>query len=183
MPDMPQTVAKGSILKRLDGVLSNQTSRAPILAQLQAGSPLLTIMSTANIVVTNDERTHVATDWFGSAWWPDAQAGVGAIEQLLRAGFIDAINKANELGVPIDTYWICHPGHGHSADHALQTPEEEQHVEVTVLWSAQQVTVIIHTPEPKAPSIPNAPRTIAEPIRVWFWANNQVEHDDPMHRP
>lgn len=183
MPDMPQTVAKGSILKRLDGVLRDEAARARILSELQAGTPLLTIVTAEKVVLTDDERTHLANDWFGSAWWPDAQAGVGAIEKILRAGFIDAINMANQLGVVIDTYWICHPGHGDGPGHLIQTPDSDQHVEVTVLWSDRQVTVFMHTPEPKQPSIPDAPRTIDEPIRVWFWKNGKVEQDRPKHRP
>ncbi|HET8943644.1 MAG TPA: hypothetical protein VFO59_02585 [Dehalococcoidia bacterium] len=182
MPDMPQTAAKGSILKNLDQVLGNQAARAHTLARLQAGDPLLDIMSDGqDMTIGPDERRHLDEDWFGDHWWPGAQAGVHAIEQILRAGFIGAINKADELGVPIDTYWICHPG-PHHPQAPVQEPTD-QHVEVTVLWSDQQVTVIIHTPEPGVPIIGPAPLTIDEPIRVWFWKDGEVKTEQPKHRP
>ena len=183
MPDMPQTAAKGSILERVDKALNNPGFRGEILNALQAGTPLTGIMSPQEpIGLSGPEQTHLDTDWFGERWWPGAQAGAHAVEQILRAGFIDAINKANELGVPIDTYWICHPGHGQS--HADVQLPADQHVEVTVLWSAQQVTVIIHTPDPGIPpNIDPAEPTIDEPIMVWFWKDGQVRHVQPKHRP
>lgn len=181
MPDMPQTAAKGSILKRLDTALKDQAARARILTKLQSGTSLLETMSQEGVAINDDDRNHLANDWFGDHWWPGAQAGVGAIEQILRAGFIGAINKADELGVPIDTYWICHPG-DHDPHAPVQQPTD-QHVEVTVLWSNQQVTVIIHTPEPGVPIIGPAPLTIDEPIKVWFWKDGRVDHQQPKHRP
>lgn len=175
MPDMPQSVSKGPILTRFD-----QFSRSPAnlialkenLAVAGEGSNLVAILNSHNLL-TADEANHLERDWFdrdGDGWWPTRQP----IQPIIAKGFIEAIDKALEPtmtgqeALPLDCYWVCGTGHNepsHLADHAQQPQGMDGAIEVTVLWSSRQVTVLIQTPSPGVSHFP-AGDMIPEPIRV-----------------
>ena len=102
------------------------------------------------LLTTPAEVSHLRDEWF-FAWWPLAQP----VEPIVREGVITAIEVAfrepdassdRPTPLPIDSYWVCHPGH--SPDEASGDMEAGRGaVEVSVSWSAQQVTMLIHTPD------------------------------------
>jgi hypothetical protein len=95
------------------------------------------------------EVSHIRDEWFRT-WWPQAQP----IEPIVRQGLITAVRKA--LGrsgdppagnhLPLDVYWICHPGHGQPGHSGASHEHGAGSFEVSVAVSGQQVTVMLHSP-------------------------------------
>ncbi len=171
MTQMPGTMSKGTIFENLDRLLSDPAKHDAILAALDGPTPLAELGVKFG-VLTQDEKVHVEQHWFGEhGWWPKAQAGVGAVEQILRAGLKMAVQEARAHQLPVDTYWICHPGkHGVALPAKLQGTED-QHVEATCCWSDKQVTIIFHTPEPLGEPVHKVP----EHIKQIAWEDGKLQ--------
>ncbi len=151
MPSQPEVIAKGSILRRLEAAFNNRPNRPPILAALQAGTPLLTITSTAphDLGLTAGERTHLQQDWLTNPNWL-AQPADGVVRQALVTALLRAMNPATGAPPPgppghqldIDFYWMCWG----------TAPPGGKPLEVSISWNPRQVTVIFVTPEaPRRP--------------------------------
>lgn len=166
MSQMPGTISKGTIFEQLDRVLSDASRHEELLAALDGPTPLSRLGVDFG-VLTEDEAAHVQTDWFGSVWWPKVEGGGWAVEQIVRAGVKMAVEEAKRTGLPVDSYWICHPGPHEVLPSGVPVPapktgeeEEKEHVEATCFWSGKQITLVFHTPEP-----PPLPHTSREPIK------------------
>ena len=172
---MPEIISKGAILTRWDNFSKNQNNLVTALGLLKQNNPqipLVDIGTDSRVAVIEDtpgEAGHLRDDWFygPNRMWPSVQP----IEPIIRQGLIAAIEvalaepntpRAGQQPLPIDAYWVCHPGHSSHPAGPSQPPDDHP-VEVTVSWSAQQVTFIIHTPDPP---IPNPVLTAKEPIFV-----------------
>ena len=150
MPSMPEVIAKPPILKNLDALSQNATKLKALRSDLESSiKDVATVGSEHGILKTVDEVLHIRNDWC-FAWWPQAQP----VEPILRKGLITAIDVAiREPGaesdraepLPLDGYWVCHPGH--PIQHTAQETPGTEGVEVSVTWNARQVTIIFHTPE------------------------------------
>jgi hypothetical protein len=159
MGGMPEIMAKGTILRRMDDYSKNKNHLIQVLDDLQNRPEPMDVLGVAyGILATPEEVSHMRDEWFRT-WWPWAQP----VEPIIRRGVIEAIkvalkNPANPL--PLDFYWVCTPKYGEDTA-GSSTPDQEP-VEVGVAWSDKQVTVIFHTPnEPYQPSPPED-----EPILV-----------------
>jgi hypothetical protein len=169
MPDMPQSVSKGSILGGIDALSKDHTKLKALLAALRAlgnGPGLLGVM-TSHLTLSAEERKHLQDDWFGH-WWPLRQTD---IQQILTLGFITAIEKVLSLPghhdepAALDCYWVCTTGH-HDEDHGTHDDGVDGAIEVGVMWTDCHVTVLIHTPSGGKNSIDDRPLTEKEPIIV-----------------
>jgi len=158
---MPALMAKGPILKRLDKLL-NSAKRNQALNDLENSFADLVNLGSdqttygADRVLTKQPWvSHLRDEWF-KAWWPHAQP----VEPIIRQGLITALKVAlakpntpriGQQPLPIDSYWVCHPGHPSHPTAPGQLADGHP-VEVSISWSSQQVTLIIHTPEPPYPN-------------------------------
>jgi hypothetical protein len=186
---MPEVMSKGPMLRKLDARYTNQTletlqERLKTLKSLPpypAGN--IATYKPAGGSLSKSEIRHIRTHWFndphgdgsndpqGPGYW---KGDIQPIEPIIRQGLITAIDVAihdpntpegtyRKTPLPIDFYWMCHPGHSpHAAGSQPGTgqytvaaagtgPGASEHaVEVTISWNDRQVTVIIHTPDPPA---------------------------------
>jgi hypothetical protein len=175
MPGMPEIMAKGPILKKLDdyfqkltlGELKEQLETLQRLGPypedsiVAFGQGLVVPGSKLEPVLTEGDANHIRNHWFnenGRGWWKEIQP----IESIIRQGLISALTVAiyhpetihysderklqRQLPLPIVFYWQCHTGHSESW--ATSEPSAYDAVEVSVSWSEHQVTLIIHTPDP-----------------------------------
>jgi hypothetical protein len=129
-------VAKGLMLKRMDALAANPAIMRSALHALeeQVATPMLEIGRAHDYVADRDsEIRHVLDDWFDTeaGWF----RGHGPVEPVLRAGFIQAARVALRCNppLPVDCYWM--------ANH--------DRIEVVVMRSAHQVTMILMTPPPQ----------------------------------
>ncbi len=164
MGSMPEVIAKGSILRKLEMVLNNRPNRETIWNALQASTPILTIARDpahhVNLTQgTAGEEEHIQQHWLTDPNWLAQPA-----EPIARKALIEALQRAMnpDTGDPppprppaqqldIDFYWVCHPGHG---DGGTAPPASPERLEVSISWNANQVTVIFYTPEPVNPPPP-----------------------------
>ena len=160
MPGMPEVVAKPLMLERLDEVLNDSNRRGPFAKDLRSGRRLVDIAADHGIAKTDLEKRHLREDWF-RAWWPMAQGHPGGVEEVMRQGLIAAAEEADQLGLPVDCYWCCDPGHEHHRN-GHDDPEDGE-VEVSVSWSKSQITLMLQTPHPPVESLAGP---VLEPIWV-----------------
>jgi hypothetical protein len=183
MAGMPESMEKGDILEKLDVLLSDRKKRQSFLKDLHdldelgLADNLVELGLRQDYAVFNpDEAKHFREHWLRD-WWPTAQP----IAPIIRQGLITAIKVASgatgtprqgQGELPIDCYWACHPGHGHSESEPHEDADYEA-LDFVVTWSAHQVTVVIHSPDPPGPE--GAP-TNSEPILVvrWSAAKDQI---------
>jgi hypothetical protein len=74
-----------------------------------------------------DDADHFRDDWLGT-WWPNKD-----VEQVLRAGYRAAIERARNLELPLESLWVC---------------AQEDQFQVYICEGPRQVTVIVFTPPP-----------------------------------
>jgi len=89
--------------------------------------------------LSDDDVDHFRADWLGG-WWPDQP-----VEEILRAGYADAIRRARDARLPIESLWV------RGADA----------VAVYVVVGHRQVTVLVCTPP-----VPDAGGS-GEPDQIW----------------
>jgi hypothetical protein len=152
MGDMPEVIAKGPILEELDKVLNKRGNingkprRQVILDALKKDDPPEDLLTLAGkdphkVKLNDGQKYHIKQHWLIDDQWLDQP-----VEPIVRQALITALGKAMEKNLDVDSYWVCHPGHGGSAEPILPEP-----LEVSVSWYGKQVTVIFHTPEPLYP--------------------------------
>lgn len=73
------------------------------------------------------DANHFRADWLGS-WWPRKD-----VEDVLRAGYRAAIERARDLELPLESLWVC---------------AQEDQFQVYICEGPRQVTVIVFTPPP-----------------------------------
>jgi hypothetical protein len=107
--------------------------------------------------LNTDDTDHFRDDWLGT-WWPDKD-----VEQVLRAGYRAAIERARHLELPLESLWVC---------------AQEDQFQVYVCEGPRQVTVIVFTPPPGeregARAHTRARLTEDEPI----WVVKKKDDDD-----
>lgn len=190
MPTMPETMAKGPILKAMDTALSNAATRQRIYDALKAKPTISLASIAAEFGIANKEgEQHLRDDWFGAKWWSEIDAGKR--EAVVRAGLIRAIELVNEkTSRTVDSYWVCHPGHEDPAAEGASHHEAgaaggngdghgsagKKHFEACVCYSDDQVTIFLHTPDP-----PMTPPGWGDPIfLVKIDGNGQIKERDLM---
>jgi hypothetical protein len=181
MPDMPEVVSKGAILKKLDAFSLKKREMQNLLAELDASpDPDVADIAARYGILGPDERLHLEVDWFQN-WWPSAQP----VRPIVAAGFRLAIREALALHLPLDCYWMCHTGHEDPAggNGSTTRTDTDGPVEIAVCTSLSQVTVMIHTPEPGRSVLPYVPPTVPEPIKVVKRVAGSIVVRQPMHRP
>jgi hypothetical protein len=163
MPCMPEIASKGTILKKLDALLSDHYKRVAMYPDLMSGyypaasaapgaaiMPLTTIANNHGAGLTQAEMDHINGDWFGliptrPAWWKCAvethsPGTLSGVEEVVREGMIQAILKAEELQVPVSCDWFCHRQHfhyeAHSGSEGGRAPEGTSPVESEELKKA-----------------------------------------------
>jgi hypothetical protein len=113
--------------------------------------------------LNTDDAEHFRNDWLGG-WWPDKD-----VEQVLRAGYRAAIERARDLELPLESLWVC---------------ANEDEFQVYICEGPRQVTVIVFTPPPGERDgqrdHSDAPLTEDEPI--WVVKKKEAEDDDYTQR-
>jgi hypothetical protein len=93
--------------------------------------------------LSEDDVEHFRDHWLGS-WWRGLP-----VEDLLRAGYKEAIRRAREAKLPIESLWIC---------------ADEKTFQVYIVEGPRQITVIVFTPRP----VEHVPEdTLTEPEPIW----------------
>lgn len=146
MGGMPEIIAKGTILSRMDDFGNGNTGKLQaMLTALQTNTSTMDVIGadpTFNLLQTPEEVSHMRDEWFAN-WWPWAQP----VEPIIRRGVIEALNLAISSKLPICFYWVCSPQYDGDATDTSSSPDNEP-VQVAIGQSAQQITVIFHTPDP-----------------------------------
>lgn len=148
MSDMPEVIAKGPILEKLEDVFNKAAGRparrTAILNALKKDPPTEDLLTLADKHMTPKlkpgQRYHIQQQWLTDPNWL-----VQPVEPIVRKALSVALEKAG-AATPIDCYWVCHPSHGGAAPPASPEP-----LEVSISWYGKQVTVIFYTPEPLNP--------------------------------
>src|SRR5215831_2830068 len=134
MAAMPEVIAKGPILKRLEARYRDRVKLQERITALKESPDDLPTLGRQRGVLTEAEAEHLRRDWFSrDGWWPDAYP----IEPILRYGLITALEEAAKRSLPIDAYWVC------------SSPHNSFQVDIT--WSDQQLTLILNSPPVPAP--------------------------------
>lgn len=129
MAAMPEVIAKGPILKRLEGRYRERAKLQERIDALKDMSEDLATLGRKRGVLTETEAKHLRDDWFSkTGWWPRAQP----IEPLVRWGLITALEEAVKRNLPLDAYWVC--------------SNEHNSFQVDITWSDQQLTVLFNSP-------------------------------------
>jgi len=132
---------EASFLAAYDAVLSRIDQSLSQLAQNHAtsGSGVIDELKPGDV-------SHFERHWLGD-WWPGKR-----VEEVLRAGYREAIQRAKNARKPIESLWVC---------------ARENRFQVYICEGPRQITVIVFTPEPKEPGHqPAASLTEDEPIWV-----------------
>ena len=74
------------------------------------------------------DASHFRKHWLGD-WWPGKR-----VEEVLRAGYREAIRRAQEARKPIESLWVC---------------AKEDRFQVYICEGPRQITVLVFTPPPK----------------------------------
>jgi hypothetical protein len=115
---------KAEYMKAYDDVLSRIDRPLADLADQQAANwkgPHVAGLNT-------DDADHFRQDWL-SRWWSGKD-----VEEVLRAGYRAAIERARDLELPIESLWVC---------------ANEDEFQVYICEGPRQVTVIVFTPPPE----------------------------------
>jgi hypothetical protein len=145
MPSMPiYRAGKGSQFGMLDRQFGGDKSNymAAYDAALQRIDQSLTNLASRHErpgELSRKDVDHFTKHWLQDEddWWP----GLVHVEDVLRAGYAEAIRRARTLELPIESLWIC-------ADEKVEKGEQPP-FHVYIVEGPRQVTVIVYTPKPK----------------------------------
>jgi hypothetical protein len=130
-------INKGSQFGYLDATLGSnnfQGAYSAALTKLQGANPAAVLNTAANARVapnqlTQNDFNHFVGDWLGgNNWWPQT-----AVPDTLRAGFVQAITRAQNANKPIEVLWVC---------------AVDRDFHVYYCDGPRQVTVLVFTPHP-----------------------------------
>jgi hypothetical protein len=93
--------------------------------------------------LSEDDVEHFREHWLGS-WWREHP-----VEDVLRAGYAEAIRRARDAKLPIESLWIC---------------ADEKTFQVYIVQGPRQITVIVFTPQPVEHV---SEETLTEPEPIW----------------
>jgi hypothetical protein len=160
MPSMPiYRAGKGSQFGLLDRQFGGDKSKymaaydKALAAINQPLGDLANDHSPADL--TPQDVKHFRDHWLADQddWWPEGLH----VEEVLRAGYAEAIRRARTLELPIESLWIC-------ADEKVDK-DVPPAFHVYIVEGPRQVTVIVYTPKPKE-HVPASDLTEGEPIWV-----------------
>ncbi|MBI3800439.1 MAG: hypothetical protein HY268_26120 [Deltaproteobacteria bacterium] len=169
MAAMPEVIAKGPILKRLEARYRDRVKLQDRLTALKDSSDDVATLGRQRGVLTEVEAEHLRKDWFSrDGWWPHAYP----IEPILRHGLIVALEEAVKRSLPIDAYWVCSSPHNS--------------FQVNITWSEQQLTVIFNSPPVPAeyqdnPLASDATSLVTEQASSAMSTRHKPQH--PRRRP
>jgi hypothetical protein len=98
------------------------------------------------------DANHFRRHWLGD-WWPGKR-----VEDVLRAGYREAIQRAKDAKKPLESLWIC---------------ANENRFQVYICEGPRQITVLVFTPPPKEGEHEPVD-TLTEDEPIWV----VKEHDD-----
>lgn len=110
-----------------------------------------------------DDVSHFKRDWLGR-WWKDEKE-VKDVEDVLRAGYRAAIERARDLELPLESLWVC---------------ANEGQFQVYFCEGPRQVTVIVFTPPPEERPGGQREHTdapLAEDEPIWVVKRKDPEDD------
>jgi hypothetical protein len=135
MPSMPiYYVGKGSQFKTIDDQFGpNADYMAAYAAALARINQPLDALAQQHVTplgspgLTQKDVDHFRNDWLGR-WWQGKH-----VEDVLRAGYREAITRAQTANKPIESIWVC---------------ADEKEFQVYICEGPLQFTVIVFTPAP-----------------------------------
>lgn len=142
-------VSKGKMNAAWDELHSTAKGRAWCLAELKKsrGKPITEMLLHLKLV-SKGQAAHLEKHWLPDkppGYWPRSRPK----GDILREGYIKALEVAIAADVPTSSYWIC-------------TGEA---FEVMILKGAMQVTILVATPEVPADTVP----TVAQELQdIWI---------------
>jgi hypothetical protein len=102
--------------------------------------------------------THFSDHWLKdksqNGWWQDKH-----VEDILRLGFIEAIEQAQQAKKPIETWWVC---------------ADEDEFQIYICEGEQQITVMVFTPLPTHEDT----HVMTEREPIWV-VKKHDDYDDP----
>lgn len=155
MPSMPYYfLGKGSQFGTLDAQFSGteEELRATYDAALEriAGDDSIEELAARHVDgrssdgLTATDVRHFRQHWLRD-WWQGKD-----VEAVLRAGFKEAITRARDASLPIETFWVC---------------ANEDAFQVYIVEGTRQITVVVFTPPP-VEHVVDEELTALEPIHV-----------------
>ena len=140
--------SKGRMNEEWDRLHSTAAGRAWCLGELKKsrGRPLCDVLVALKLLSAAQAR-HLDIHWLADrppGWWPASRPK----GDILREGYIKALEVAIAADLPTSSYWVC-------------TGEA---FEVVILKSPQQVTILVATPEVPASVVPPQAQTLQD---VW----------------
>jgi hypothetical protein len=153
---------KADYMKAYDEALQRMGKPAPLadLADRHAGDWKGPHVSGLNA----DDAGHFRQHWLGT-WWPNKD-----VEEVLRAGYRAAIERARDLELPIESLWVC---------------ANEDQFQVYISEGPRQVTVIVFTPPPgerDGGQREHTPEQLTEDEPIWVVKKKDDDDDEYTRR-
>jgi hypothetical protein len=118
-----RTVWKTEVWKHIEGLSRDRTALENAVNALKGSASLIEIgVRNGSIGDDSDRARHIEEHWLGD----------DRSQRVLREGLIKAGERALELGVPVDAYWVF----------------AGERLEVAVASNERQVTLLVVTPFP-----------------------------------
>jgi hypothetical protein len=114
--------------------------------------------------LNTDDADHFRQDWL-SRWWPGKD-----VEQVLRAGYRAAIERARDLELPIESLWVC---------------AREDQFQVYICEGPRQITVIVFTPPPgtrESGERDHSTEPLTEDEPIWVVKKKDTDDDEYTNR-
>ena len=150
---------KAEYMKAYDDVLARIDRPLADLADQQAANwkgPHVAGLNT-------EDANHFREDWL-SRWWSGKD-----VEDVLRAGYRAAIERARDLELPIESLWVC---------------ANEDEFQVYICEGPRQVTVIVFTPPPEERhgQREHTEAQLTEDEPIWVVKKKESEDDEYTRR-
>jgi hypothetical protein len=108
--------------------------------------------------LTGNDAQHFRDHWLDNVggWWTNTHT-----EEILRAGFVEAIRHAKQVEKPIETWWVC---------------ADEKSFQVYICEGPRQITVIVYTPKP----VHEDPSAMTEDEPIWVVKEREPYDQAPL---
>lgn len=145
MPYCPDIILRAPFMDRLGAASRHreQFNVAAVLADLRGPMSLVDIAQKHGLIGEEhaEEARHLRRDWYNEeeedGWWPQHP-----VEDIVREAYAIAIGLADELDKPLDAYWMP------------ARPGGEDRFRASLTTSADQITLLFHTPPVPRPAPP-----------------------------